>query len=252
MQSTFVMSMMLFCMPLLAQRRPDVDSLAKATSVSQTNTYGTQGETAQTMFNQDFNPNIPSTTWDVAPVGWLKYVSNNGGCCLEAPLLLPAGATITAIELEGCDTSVTAALAATLVTCPGPAGASCTPGGGAATGTAAVPGCAFFRSNLTTPLTVNNAANTYFVQEDNVGDTTGTVSFRAVRIYYKLQVSPAPGTATFTDVPATHIFYQYIEALAASGITAGCAAGQYCPDATLTRGQMAVFLSKALGLHFAP
>jgi hypothetical protein len=38
----------------------------------------------------------------------------------------------------------------------------------------------------------------------------------------------------------------------ASGITAGCSATLYCPDAPLTRGQMAVFLSKALGLHFAP
>jgi hypothetical protein len=38
----------------------------------------------------------------------------------------------------------------------------------------------------------------------------------------------------------------------ASGITAGCGGGNYCPDAPLTRGQMAVFLSKGLGLHFAP
>jgi hypothetical protein len=34
--------------------------------------------------------------------------------------------------------------------------------------------------------------------------------------------------------------------------TAGCGGGNYCPDAPLTRGQMAAFLSKALGLHFAP
>jgi hypothetical protein len=42
--------------------------------------------------------------------------------------------------------------------------------------------------------------------------------------------------------------------LAASGITAGCSTAPplYCPDDPLTRGQMAVFLSKALGLHFAP
>ena len=30
----------------------------------------------------------------------------------------------------------------------------------------------------------------------------------------------------------------------------GCGSGNYCPDANLTRGQMAVFLSKAMGLHF--
>ena len=54
------------------------------------------------------------------------------------------------------------------------------------------------------------------------------------------RVSPAPATATF------------VEALAKSGITAGCGGGNYCPHAPLTPGQMAVFLSKALGLHFAP
>ena len=64
------------------------------------------------------------------------------------------------------------------------------------------------------------------------------------------QVSPAPATATFTDVPVGHPQRQFIEALVAAGITGGCGAGAYCPDAPLTRGQMAVFLAVALGLHF--
>jgi hypothetical protein len=63
-------------------------------------------------------------------------------------------------------------------------------------------------------------------------------------------VSPAPGTATFNDVPTTHPFFQFIEALHASGITGGCSAAPplYCPDNSVSRGQMAVFLAKALGL----
>jgi len=40
------------------------------------------------------------------------------------------------------------------------------------------------------------------------------------------------------------------EALYAAGITGGCGNFNYCPDAPLTRGQMAVFLAKALGLHW--
>lgn len=74
------------------------------------------------------------------------------------------------------------------------------------------------------------------------------------RSIYKLQVSPGPGTATFTDVPTGHLFFQYIEALAAAGITGGCNASppQYCPDAPVTRGQMAVFVSRALSLHWVP
>jgi len=65
-----------------------------------------------------------------------------------------------------------------------------------------------------------------------------------------LPVSPAPATATFNDVPTNHPFFQFIEALYASGITGGCQAAPplYCPDNPVTRGQMAVFLAKALGL----
>jgi hypothetical protein len=42
---------------------------------------------------------------------------------------------------------------------------------------------------------------------------------------------------------------QFVEALVASGITAGCGNGNFCPDAPSTRRQMAVFLTEALGLH---
>jgi S-layer homology domain len=72
----------------------------------------------------------------------------------------------------------------------------------------------------------------------------------AVRIFWRRRISPAPGSPSFGDVPASDAAYQYIEALVASGVTAGCGGGNYCPDSALTRRQMAVFLSKALGLHF--
>jgi hypothetical protein len=51
-------------------------------------------------------------------------------------------------------------------------------------------------------------------------------------------------------VPTNDSAFQFVEALVASGITVGCGGGNYCPDAPLTRRQMAVFLSKALGLHW--
>lgn len=81
----------------------------------------------------------------------------------------------------------------------------------------------------------------------------GTLALGGARIVWHRQISPAPVTPTFTDVPTGHIFFPYIEALAASGITGGCnsAPPQYCPSSPLTRGQMAVFLAKALGLHWA-
>jgi hypothetical protein len=73
---------------------------------------------------------------------------------------------------------------------------------------------------------------------------------RAVRLRWKRNVSPAPAVATFLDVPSSHPFFQFVEALADAGLTAGCGGGNYCPDAVVTRGQMAVFLAKALGLHW--
>jgi hypothetical protein len=40
----------------------------------------------------------------------------------------------------------------------------------------------------------------------------------------------------------------WIEQLAAEGITAGCGNGNYCPEAPVTRDQMAVFLVRTFGL----
>ena len=78
--------------------------------------------------------------------------------------------------------------------------------------------------------------------------TSGATKIYKMMVYYKLQVSPAPGTATFGDVPTGHWAFQFVEALADSGITAGCGGGNFCPNNPLTRAEMAVYLSAALGL----
>jgi hypothetical protein len=75
------------------------------------------------------------------------------------------------------------------------------------------------------------------------------VQVKGVRVLWRRQVTAAPGSATFGDVPTTHLFFRTIEALAASGITSGCGAGNFCPDQAVTRGEVAKFLANALGLH---
>jgi hypothetical protein len=75
-------------------------------------------------------------------------------------------------------------------------------------------------------------------------------SLAGVVVRWRRSVSPGPVVATFNDVPTDHPLFQFVEALAASGITVGCGGGDFCPGNPLTRGQMAVFLAKALGLHF--
>ncbi len=94
---------------------------------------------------------------------------------------------------------------------------------------------------------VSHFLTVFFTDEAVVG---GQVRLRSARLLYRRQITPAPAVATFADVPTNHPFFQFVEALSASGITAGCGTAIYCPDAPLTRGQMAVFLAKALGLHW--
>ena len=86
-----------------------------------------------------------------------------------------------------------------------------------------------------------------------VVDLAGVVDlhFRGVSVHWYRQVSPAPASATSGDVPTGHWAFRHIEALAASGITAAGGGGDFCPEVPLTRAQMAVFLAKALGLHYA-
>jgi hypothetical protein len=68
--------------------------------------------------------------------------------------------------------------------------------------------------------------------------------------------TPAPGggtslsqtvsiNPTFLDVPISNFAYQYIQAVFDAGVTAGCGPRLYCPDASTTRAQMAVFLLKS-------
>jgi hypothetical protein len=62
-------------------------------------------------------------------------------------------------------------------------------------------------------------------------------------------------TPSFIDVPSDHWAYQWIEALYASGITSGCSTDppMYCPDASVTRAQMAVFLERGMrGSGYSP
>jgi hypothetical protein len=66
-------------------------------------------------------------------------------------------------------------------------------------------------------------------------------------------IPPSPPPAednpgeSFGDVPATHTFSDDISWLQRTGITRGCSGDRFCPDQSVTRGQMAAFLRRALG-----
>ena len=52
----------------------------------------------------------------------------------------------------------------------------------------------------------------------------------------------------FTDVAVSHVFAGEVLGLHEMGITQGCTATAFCPGRTVTRGEMAAFLVRALGL----
>ena len=82
------------------------------------------------------------------------------------------------------------------------------------------------------------------------GVTRGQMAVFILRSKYGAGYDPPPATGVFTDVPIDHPFARWIEQLARKGITGGCSASppQYCPDAVVTRGQMAVFVARAFNL----
>jgi S-layer homology domain len=60
---------------------------------------------------------------------------------------------------------------------------------------------------------------------------------------------PAAGGSTgFNDVSSTYWAGAWIKQLVTEGITAGCGTGTYCPEAPVTRAQMAVFLVRTFNL----
>ncbi len=64
---------------------------------------------------------------------------------------------------------------------------------------------------------------------------------------------PPVCSGIFGDVPCPSLYADWIEELAAEGITGGCGGGNYCPANPVTRAQMAAFLLKAkYGSSYVP
>jgi parallel beta-helix repeat protein len=69
-----------------------------------------------------------------------------------------------------------------------------------------------------------------------------------VRARHGLGFAPPSAVGIFADVPPGSFGANFIEQLAADGVTSGCGGGNYCPDSSVTRAQMAVFLVKTFNL----
>ena len=222
---------------------PDAVSLAAPTDV---NTYGTSVESHVTIGWPEFK-GVRSGVDVLEDGGGSAYMAGAGDAVAAAPVNLPQGAAITGIDFYYYDTNAAQDMYVVLYRMP-------FTGSFSSLGTISSTGSAGFGSastDLASPATVDSNSGLYsvFLINDSVATST-TLRWRAVRVRYKLQVSPAPAVASFTDVPTDHWAFKFVEALQAAGITGGCGGSAFCPDDPLTRAQMAVFLSAALGLQF--
>jgi hypothetical protein len=83
-----------------------------------------------------------------------------------------------------------------------------------------------------------------------VGVTRDQMAVFLLRAKYGSSYVPPKATGVFQDVPADYWAADWIEQLAAAGITAGCSASPmlFCPSTAVTRDQMAVFLVRNFNL----
>lgn len=229
-------------------------SAVALSGVAGAQTYGTKDQVL-TIESLEFRPVNPSSAADYA--GASNYLGGNGaGGSYSAPLHLPDGALITQMCLYYYDPNSTGTDATIF--------AMKLPAGGQEAGLVAVPGGHVFEyvnigygTVCTDPMsfTIRSDADldglgsrhlAYFVY----AETHAATKIGGVRITWHRQISPPPLSPTFADVPNGAFGYAGIEALAASGITQGCGNGNFCPNQTMTRAQMAALLARALGLYW--
>jgi hypothetical protein len=187
--------------------------------------------------------------------GGYLYSPSDTGELFWAPVTLPTGVLIKSLGIYYGDSNGSGNVTATLRRYKGFDEAGATTEDIMSVSSAGSSGREFTAVPLSH--TVNNSGilgGGQYAVVVNIPVVSGaSLSFKAVEIGWQRQVSPVGlGAPHFGDVSPAHPYYQHIEALVASGITAGCGGGNYCPSAFITRGEMAVFLAKGLGLQWEP
>jgi len=207
----------------------------------------------------EFTPLNPDDPWEYNTYQyWCNTSSNTSDDTYTAPLHLPQGALIYGYYVHAYDNFAGRNLGVRLRRWHDNASTQTvghdgigpyfeTPDGG-------VPGYVRSYVDIAPNHTYDVRSGSTYRQYGFVLSTSGTTNlrFKGIMVNWGRQVSPAPASATFNDVSTGHWAFRHIEALNDSGISAGCGGGSFCPTANVTRAEMAIFLAKALGLHFAP
>jgi hypothetical protein len=225
--------------------------LDQRSSPAEPKEFGTADLGWTTVLGSDHHPRGSALEYDVDTDGSISFISGGIGW-FEAQLQMPSGALFQQVTWFGRDQSVQLVSGTVARVCQtgfpavGPPVLTFL---GSAVGSTNAESFTFVVS-VAPGETVHNFSCAY-VARTLFSNADADLALHKVRAQWQRQVSPAPLSATFpNDTPTTHPYFRFIEALAAAGITGGCAPGSYCPNSPITRGEMAVFLSVALGLHF--
>jgi hypothetical protein len=214
--------------------------------------FGISQEATYSLGPTDFVANEPDRPAAYHFGAYVQCLGGSDTCILIAPVHLPSGVRITSVEAFYYDTA-TENPDFFLTRCDNDGNCSTFASG---TGLPSASGNTSLEFTVTDPVEaiVDNKNSSYRFSSQLKQYDGGSEEHRLMRvaIRYVRQVSPAPVTASFDDVPTSHPFFRHIEALFDSGITAGCDAAppMFCPERAITRGEMAVFLARALGLQW--
>ena len=209
--------------------------------------YGIQHWTIDRIGAPDFTPVTSGTAY--ASDGAVVYSTDPGGL-FHASAHIPKGALLTFFDLDYCDNVTGGTVEAWLYTSPHTSPFTTKNLSHLISTTQS--SCTSAYEDLTAQsVTFNPNTDDIYVEVETHGGFLDS-SFSGVSIFYQLQVSPPPATATFADVPTNHPYFKFIEALASSGITKGCGSSPliFCPNGTITRQEVATWMAKALGLDW--
>jgi hypothetical protein len=222
---------------------------ASAASPGTPQTWGTTNTSYVTVPEWAFSPSSSTVAYSDIGNPARRYALTPLSFFFASPTI-PNGALLQSVEFDFCNSQPMGGSSMLLLLYGASAGNSNLSLLTQVTG-AANQGCYAAGADLSgLNYTVDNVEHRLLLETAFGPNGDSTTSFSGVIVGYRLQVTPVPPSPSFADVPESDPAYQYVEALAMSGVTGGCGNGDFCPDAVVTRRQMAVFLSKALGLFF--
>lgn len=106
----------------------------------------------------------------------------------------------------------------------------------------AIPGS----GSVTGAVNGSGTSNFTFTVSQNTGALPRPLSISAANKIIGIMQRGSGSAASFDDVPLSNGFSDYITLLRNNGVTSGCSSTTYCPDGTVNRGQMAVFIIRAM------